>query len=238
MPLPAARPASLADVIRAVAFCPHPPLLVPQVAQHAAPELDDLRAVCRTAIRRVAAADRLVVVGAGAAAEAFDATSRGSLAGYGVPLEIPLGSDEPGQVELPLSLTIGAWLLRDALGPNCGAVGYSVGPDDGQLPRFDDDVPAALLVMGDGSARRSTSAPGYFDERAEVFDAWIADALCTGEADRLNLDVELGDELLAAGSRVWDAVARFTEPFEWNAELLYDAAPYGVGYFVAAWTRR
>ena len=33
-------------------------------------------------------------------------------------------------MELPLSLTVGAWLLRDAVGPNCGAIGYSVASVD------------------------------------------------------------------------------------------------------------
>jgi hypothetical protein len=239
MPLRAARAASLADVIRAVAFCPHPPLLVPEVAQRAAAELDDLRTACRAAIRRVAqSADRLVVVGAGPSWQHFGATSRGSLAGYGVALEIPLGSDESGPVELPLSLTIGAWLLRDALGPNCGAVGYAMGPCDGVLPRFDEDDDITLVVMGDGSARRSTSAPGYFDERAAAFDALVATALATGQPDLLHINPAVGAELLAAGTDVWDAAARLLEGGDWTAELLYDADPYGVGYFVAAWTER
>jgi hypothetical protein len=221
-----------------VAFCPHPPLLVPEVAQRAAPELDDLRAACRTAIRRVAQpGSRLIVVGSGATWRHFDATARGSLAGYGVATEIALGSDEPGPVGLPLSLTVGAWLLRDAVGPNSGALGYSIGPDDGDLPLFDDDEPVALLVMGDGSARRSTSAPGYFDQRAAAFDALVATALGTGQADMLHLKPSLGAELLASGTDVWNAVAWLLEGGDWMAELLYDAAPYGVGYVVATWTR-
>lgn len=226
-------------MISAVAFCPHPPLLVPEVAQGAAPELDDLRAASRAAIRRVAdVGTPLVVVGAGATSRPFDATARGSLAGYGVAMEIPLGSDEPGPVELPLSLTIGAWLLRDALSSNCGAVGFSVGADDGDLPLFDDDAEVTLLVMGDGSARRSTSAPGYFDERAAAFDALVAKALGTGQADLLHVNPSLGRDLLAAGTDAWDAVAWLLEGGDWMAELLYDGAPYGVGYFVAAWTQQ
>jgi hypothetical protein len=228
-------------VINAVAFCPCPPVLIPEIAQGAAAELDELRAACRTAITRVAqVAPHIVAVGAGPEWGTHEATARGSLAPYGVPREIPLGSDSPGPVELPLSLTIGAWLLRDALGPNCGATGWSVGPTDGPRRMLSDDSPTALLVMGDGSARRSTTAPGYFDPRAASFDAWIADALRAGEGDRLHPypSVEVGEELLASGTRVWDQVALYTEPFEWDAQLLYDDAPYGVGYFVAAWTRR
>ncbi|MDT4940222.1 MAG: hypothetical protein QOJ34_311 [Pseudonocardiales bacterium] len=230
-------------MIRAVAFCPHPPLLVPEVAQGAAGELADLRAACRTAIRRAAAAaDEILVLGSGTRWQQHPSTARGSLAPYGVPVEIPLGSDEPGPVELPLSLTIGAWLLNDALGPNCGATGWSVGTtDDGEPARLEpsDDRPRALIVMGDGSARRSTTAPGYFDERAAAFDGWIVAALRSGEADRLHPSpsIEVGEQLLAAGTRVWDAAAGMLEGPLWDAELHYEAAPYGVGYFVAAWTR-
>jgi hypothetical protein len=229
-------------MIRAVAFCPHPPLLVPEVAQGAAGELDEVRSACRAAIGRVAVPGRRVVVlGGGPEWAEYPANTRGSLAGYGVPVEVPLGSDEPGPVRLPLSLTIGAWLLRDALGPGCGAAGFAVGPQDG-MPLAAraalDAGECALLVMGDGSARRSTSAPGYLDERAGVFDAGVAQALRSGEGERLHVDIALADELLVAGARAWDAAAALTEAVEWDADLLYDAAPYGVGYFVASWVRR
>jgi hypothetical protein len=177
-----------------------------------------------------------VVIGAGPAAASYQPSARGSLAGFGVDLEVTLGSDDPGPVEMPLSLTVGAWLLREALGPNCGAIGYALGPDDIELALPEGDL--ALVVMGDGSARRSTSAPGYLDERAEGFDAEVADALRSGEAARLHVDRRLGAELLAAGAPVWDTVAASLAESRWDAELLYDRAPYGVGYFVAAWTAR
>ena len=47
----------------------------------------------------------------------------------------------------------------------------------------------------------------------------------------------LARELMAGGAATWDAVAPAAEPLDWDAELLYDAAPFGVGYFVAVWTR-
>jgi hypothetical protein len=90
--------------------------------------------------------------------------------------------------------------------------------------------------MGDGSARRSTAAPGYFDERAEAFDAGVAAALRSGEAGELNLDPVVGAELLAAGVPAWSAAAALLDRGEYAADLLYAQAPYGVGYFVAAWS--
>ncbi|HWC45290.1 MAG TPA: hypothetical protein VG868_04175 [Casimicrobiaceae bacterium] len=219
-----------------MAFCPHPPLLVPQVAHGAAAELDDLRAACRTAIKRAASsAPQLVVLGVGERSARYAPNARGSLAAYGVPIEIPLGSDEPGPVGLPLSLTIAAYLLRDALGPDCGAVGYSISARERQSPALD-DTPVALLVMGDGSARRSTTAPGYLDERAAGFDADVAAALSSGRGDCLAIDGWLADQLLAAGAPAWNAAGRLLRGRSFDAELLYEDAPYGVGYFVAVWT--
>jgi hypothetical protein len=220
-------------VIFGAAFCPHPPVLVPAVAQGAAPELDELRAACVAAIRRVASPGRrLVLIGAGASTRAYPATARGSFRGFGLPFEVPLGSDDAGTAELPLSLTIGAWLVREALGPDSGAVGYAVA---GWAPNIEGE--AVLLVMGDGSARRSIAAPGYLDERAARYDRTVAEALAGGDPARLAaIDGDLGAELLAAGTPAWHAAATLLAGRQFDAHLTYDDAPYGVGYFVATWT--
>lgn len=237
-------------MVSGAVFCPHPPALVPVVAQGAATELDDLRAACRAAIERVATPGRpIIVIGSGPVSRTYATNARGSLAGFGVDLDIPLGSAEPDEIgrppSLPLSLTIGAWLLRDALGPGHGAVGAVTAP--GELPTVPDDVTSAasaaerspmLLVMGDGSARRGPSAPGYLDERAAPFDAEVAAALGSGDPQRLLIDAELGGELLAAGPPAWRTAAGCLAGASYDAEVLYDAAPHGVGYFVAAWARR
>ena len=49
------------------------------------------------------------------------------------------------------------------------------------------------------------------------------------------LDPALGADLLAAGVPAWRAVGRALAGRRYEADLLYDAAPYGVGYFVAIW---
>jgi hypothetical protein len=160
------------------------------------------------------------------------------LAGFGVPVEVCLGRDGDGPLALPPSLTVGAWLVRDALGPDTGAIAISVASGYDQLSIPHEGPPTALVVVGDGSARGSTAAPGYYDERAAGFDQQISAALRLGRGELLKTDVELGRELLAAGTEVWNCVAVHVEAQSWDAELLYDAAPYGVGYFVAAWTLR
>jgi hypothetical protein len=220
-------------VIVSAAFCPHPPVLVPAVAQGAGPELDDLRAACIEAITRIAAPGRrLAVLGAGPRTRRHAANARGSFAGFGVPVEVGFG-DGTGPVELPLSLTVGAWLVREAL-TEVDATGYSV--SDATAPgELSDDV--ALLVMGDGSARRSIAAPGYLDDRAEGFDAEVVGALRSGEPARLAaVDPALGADLLAAGAPCWPAAAELLAGRSYRAAVSYDAAPYGVGYFVAVWT--
>lgn len=98
----------------AAAVCPHPPLLVPEVAGSAAPELGDLRAACDTVVRRLFAAepDIVVVVGTGPVTGPIRPPATGSLQPWGVDLDVPLTPGQPDRgAVLPLSLTIGAWLL-------------------------------------------------------------------------------------------------------------------------------
>ena len=145
-----------------------------------------------------------------------------------------------GEVELPLSLTVGAWLVREALGPRSGARAFSVGPDfassraAAELLQVAHDGDIALVVMGDGSARRSPTAPGYVDERAVPFDDALGAALRATDLDTLaSIDHALGRELWAT-----------TEPIGRLAELLqpgarasvdYDDDPFGVQYWVVRW---
>jgi hypothetical protein len=223
-------------VIEAVAFCPQAPALVPEVGRGLDSELDEVRAASRRAIRDIATGGRrLVVIGSGAQTRRHDPPARGTFAGFGVPLTLGLGVDGPGPVELPPSLTVAAWLLRDALGPGSGASGWTAGTDTTAL-ELDHDAPGALLVVGDGSACRSEKAPGYLHPRAAERDAITADALRSGEGDRLHAWPDLDDEVLVAGSRAWEAAAWELEAVSYEAELRYEGAPFGVGYFVATWT--
>lgn len=231
-------------MIVGAAFCPHPPVIVPELASGAAAELDGLRAECRAAIRTVAGAQaQLLVLGAGEVSRIHSPLARGSLAGYGLAVEIALGSPGcGGALELPPSLTIGAWLLRDALGPQSGAIGVTVGADFGgspvaaQLLDLVSGPDVALIVLGDGSARRSRSAPGYLDDRAIGFDAQVVDALAHGDADALaTVDVSLAAELLAAGGPAWRAAGRLLSGGNYQAQLHYCDDPYGVNYVVATW---
>lgn len=231
-------------MITGVAFCPQPPVLVPEVASGAAAELDALRDACRAAIGTVCAGRQPVLLGSAPRSQTHSPLARGSLAGFGVPGELHLGAPTcGGDLELPPALTVGAWLVRDALGPRSGARGFSVGPDFASSPAavelltLAETSDVALIVLGDGSARRSSTAPGYLDDRAASFDAGVAAALRSGDGRELEkLDGELANELLAAGVPAWHAAAAVLPGLTYSARLSYDQAPYGVGYFVAAWT--
>ena len=95
----------------------------------------------------------------------------------------------------------------------------------------------ALLVMGDASACRTVKAPGYLDERAAPFDAEVARALRAADVPALAaLDAELAHELKASGRAPWQVLAGAAEGSDLSGALLYEDAPYGVGYLVAAWS--
>jgi hypothetical protein len=222
-----------------VAFCPQPPLLLPVVAGAVSPPLAVLRAAVSAAVETVLA-DRpevVVVVGAGAHGVRFGQGDAGDMRGFGVDLELPFaGEARPGGRRVPLPHLLGAWLLDRA---GYTGVRLGVGPDDLGAALADVPGPVGLLVMGDGSARRSEKAPGHLDPAAGPFDAAVARALAAGDAAALAaLDPAEGERLLAAGAPVWRAVGAALADREIGAELLHDEAPFGVGYLVATWRLR
>lgn len=230
------------------AVCPHPPLLVPEVAAGAAEELADLRAACDEALRRLVAAGPGLVVVVGDAPDrlAYSGADWGDLSPYGVPVGARLGAGAcSGQPILPLSLTIGAWLLartgwtgdRQGYGVPAGLAADACARIGRELAGLDDRV--GLLVMGDGSARRSERAPGYLDDRAVGFDTAVVAALGSADSDALlQVDATLARELIAAGRASWQVLAGAAGSAAWRGELLYDDAPYGVEYVVTGWRRR
>ncbi|MFD3421089.1 class III extradiol dioxygenase subunit B-like domain-containing protein [Streptomyces decoyicus] len=233
----------------AAALCPCPPLLVPAVAAGAAPELAALRAACLDATGVLAAArpDRLVVLGPAdeAGRGPHPQGARGSFRGFGVDLEVRLGAaGTTPERELPPSLSVGAWLLSrtDWADAPVDALGVAESLPRDQALSTGREIAAsaprvALLVMGDGSACRTVKAPGYFDERAEAFDAATARALGTADLEALTaLDEERAAALQVSGRAGWQVLAGAAEGADLHGRLLRDEAPYGVGYFVAAWS--
>ena len=98
--------------------------------------------------------------------------------------------------------------------------------------------PVGVIAMADLSARRSAAAPGAHHPAAATFDAGIADALVRGDLDALaRLDPVEAAELLVGGRAVLQALAGAMRGGARPAgRVLYDGAPYGVGYLVAVLT--
>jgi hypothetical protein len=158
------------------------------------------------------------------------------------------GADTPRDTArerlLPPSLAVAAWLLERtgwAAAPVEGlGVGEPLAPErciqmGRQVAAVAERV--ALLVMGDASACRTLKSPGYLDERAAPFDAQVARALAAADGAALKaLDADLAYELKAAGRAPWQVLAGAAEGTVLTGALLYEDAPYGVGYLVATWS--
>lgn len=207
-------------MITGILSCPNPPLLLPGMTGHPVAEVERLRTACLDAIGELLSdgPDEVVIVGG-------------------------IGSAER-QKEQPLSAAVGRSLLAEAM---CTLPVEQFG--------IAEDAPAtqclslgaelrhrpsrtALLVMADGSARRSVKAPGYLDDRAAPFDRQLTAALESADATALAaLDATLAAELLVAGRAAWQVLAGAAGTERYRAELLYGDDPFGVWYPVTCWRR-
>jgi hypothetical protein len=222
-------------VITAAALCPSPPLLHPVLTGREA-VVPELSAACTRAVSWLLGDDpgEIVVVGAAAGTGEWDAAGRLDLSVFAP------GVDGTGSRPAPLSLGLGAWLLdqagyrgrrrllavgQDEAAPACAGIGAGLGSGS---------VRTGLLVMGDGSARRTLKAPGYLDPRAAGFDAEVERAIRAGELDALlRLDQDLARDLMATGRPAWQVLAGAMRELAPVAEVLYCGDPFGVAYLVA-----
>jgi hypothetical protein len=163
-----------------------------------------------------------------------------------LPASLPLPAPGPLE-ELPLSLMVAAWLLAEAAPAEtmAGLAAFAV-PDslDGaQAAALGLALSVAagagrtvgLLAMGDLSARRTTKAPASFHPGASAFDQQVGQALRDGAPERLlDLDPALAATLSVAGRVPLQVLAgALQQALAVRGEVLYEAAPYGVGYLVA-----
>lgn len=221
-----------------VALCPHPPLLLRELSG-GHDGVPALRAACRAAVADLLdhRPAELLVVGPADRSGPEDPAAPVDVRRFGT-----TGPRTPPGAGLPQSLGVGRRLLDEAAwtGPtSLRAVAWDPGP--GELTELVDDVlarpAAAVLLLGDGGARRGEKAPGFLDERCFDFDEAVAAALASGDADRLrDLDDALAAELMVGGRgvlRLLGLLATRRPPS--RAELLHREDPYGVSYFVARW---
>jgi hypothetical protein len=89
-----------------------------------------------------------------------------------------------------------------------------------------------VLVVANGSAKRTEQAPGHLDDRAVGFDDALRAALLAGNlGDLRDLDQALARELWAdIDSLVWLGHEIDVDPA--SVQVDYDDDPYGVQYWV------
>ncbi len=214
-------------------LCPGTPLLVPEVSG-ADGDAAALRAAASSAVDELLGArpEVVAVVGAAADTASWPADARADLAAFGVPV---------GRVSraAPLSVGLGALLLdragyagpmalrtvaATASGPVCEAVAADASTAAGRV---------GLLVVADGSARRTTRAPGYYDPRALPYDQATCAAIAAGDLTGLRaLDPDLARELMASWAPLQVLAAAFGADRP-HTTIHYADAPFGVGYLVA-----
>ena len=222
-------------MLTGAALCPATPLLHPALTGWD-PVVPELRRACARAVTRLLAAepDTVVVIGIAAATGEWDPVARLD------PSVFAPGIPTAGEKSLPPSLGLGT-LLLDQAGYTGRCRLQAVGRDEPvgasvRLGTLLDETGSrvALLVMGDGSARRTLKAPGYLDDRAAAFDAEVERAVRAGDLGVLRrLDQRLARDLMATGWPAWQVLSGALTNQIHDAEVLYCDAPFGVGYIVA-----
>jgi hypothetical protein len=231
-------------VLTAAAVCPAAPLLARELTG-GDPVVPELRQACRDAADGLVQArpDVLVVVGVAGQTRRCDPAGRLDLAPYAPGLGSPPGPMSADRPALPLSLGLGSRLLDEAgydgprdlhsvgsdeSSPGCAALGARLAQTGSRV---------AMLVMADGSARRSRRAPGYLDGRSAPFDAEVGRAIREGDMPALlALDAALAAELLATGRPAWQVLAGAANGTRLATVIRYDDDPFGVSYLVASLT--
>lgn len=248
------------DVFSIAALVPSPPMLVPELCGRpgaSGSDPDDpitvLRAAALDAAATLAAsADRWTVLGVGAHDQNFPATTRGTFRGFGADVVVGLGpaGEEPGpaDAQLPLPVLVAGW-LREQVAPGISVRARLLAADSapsecaraGAALRAEldaDPAPHAVLVVADGAATLTVTAPGYLDERAAPVQQALDTALRSGSRSGLAvLDPALCAELLLDGRAAYQVLGGLfaADPADPRVRTLYQGAPYGVGYDVSVW---
>jgi hypothetical protein len=250
-------------VITTAALCPWPPLLVRELTG-ADPVLPELRDACAAAVAALLTGHPglVAVVAPGPVTAACPADGRLNVAAFGGQPASPVSDIcRPGTGDtvsdicspaagtgvkyerpaLPPAAGIGAYLLDQAAYPGPRVI-WTVSEDEppAGCRKLGADLAAtsqrtALLVLGDGSARRGPKAPGAFDPRAAAFDASVERAVRAADLDALlAIDPALARDLMATGRPAWQVLAGALAGTAPATHVRYADDPFGVRYLVAS----
>ncbi|WP_028478640.1 hypothetical protein [Nocardia sp. CNY236] len=241
------------------AVVPSPPILVPQLCGGVSDgaETSDrdpvvaLRAAVFDAMRTFAAlTSEWMVIGTDAIERTLGPQTVGTFRGFGVDVRVgfsaaALAGADRADPQLPLGALIAGW-LRGRVAPSATVEARIVSADAapqycheyGAKLRVDLDrteTPRGVLVVVDGAATLSTTAPGYLDDRAQGVQDRLDLFLSRGNRAGLGeLDPRLCTELVLTGRAAYQVLAGLFrgDPV---VDTRYRGAPFGVGYHVALW---
>lgn len=244
----------------AAALVPGPPAFVPELMGSAANELDELRHAADSVVSSavsdllamkhdsppISSADvQLVIVGPGKPGE-YDAGRPVSFGSFGRDVSLAALADGPRtDKDLPTPLMVARYLASRDIASHpehsdlwatarwvttSGAGATSLGE------RLRDDATRiAVILVADGALCHGPKAPRAEDPRADGYDDEVCDVLASGELGRLaQIDADLGDELGASWPQVWPVLFTAAEGYGIGG-VLWQGAPYGVGWVVAQW---
>ncbi|MGK2866621.1 MAG: hypothetical protein ACSLFA_08250 [Mycobacterium sp.] len=226
-------------MLAAIALIPSAPVLVPELAGAAAPELADLRAAVRTAAAELP--PRWIVIGAGDADQVIPASAVGTFAGYGADIRVALSPDaDDPMAELPLAALIAGWVRGQVNADRTAEVRVYADAGEAAVRRGatlrteldESPEPVGVLVIADGANTLTPSAPGGHDPESVAIQDALDDALATGDAPALTR-LPAG----AVGRVAYQVLAGLAGSRPVAARELYRGAPYGVGYFAGTWLR-
>jgi hypothetical protein len=238
----------------AAAMCPHPMSLIPEIAGESA-EWERLRAACADSVRQLkvpvwdlkqkppADVRRLIViVGGDDTTKDFHPRSYASLLANGFYWARGWGQDDEAAQPLPLSLSIGYWLVSESRPEGRGmiwadiayqAVDFYATPQE--CAELGQDLAGRaerviMLVMGEGSS----SMPATEQAKRAKLDGNVVRALGHADADAL-LD---STEFPGLGRSAWRVLATAAAGQHFQGQLHWDERIEGRRYFVASWTQR
>lgn len=151
------------------------------------------------------------------------------------------GPEDADGEPLPLSLSLGRWLLMDGgFDGTMNLISLHGSPQEVAAGAGRLELPSdfGLLVVGDGTATRTDKSPGHHMPGAVELDDQLAAALGAGDSQMFDRLPQSADtDFLLDGRCAWQGgmtiCSKSGSPRA--SELLAFDAPHGVAYFVATW---